>query len=268
MSFPLPPLPLTVEGSALLHQIVNLNWGSWRNIDPAERNAMTTEFLAAMDSMGNDTGVFSMYGHKGDLMFVHFRKDFEALKAAEWTMRKLGIWEFMEQSTSYLSVVELGLYESTGKVYTGMLEKGVEPFSEGWKAGIEETMERQRTAMAPRLYPQVPDTKYVCFYPMDRRRGESQNWYMLPLEERAKLMHEHGLIGRRYAGEVKQIIGGSIGLDDWEWSVDLFAEDPLIFKKLIYEMRFDPVSAMYAQFGPFYVGTRCRRDELQQILHV
>ena len=91
---------------------------------------------------------------------------------------------------------------------------------------------------------------------MDRRRGEDKNWYQLPLAERQRQMGEHGAIGRRYAGQVKQIISGSIGFDDWEWGVDLFADDPLVFKKLIYEMRFDEVSAVYALFGTFYVGQR------------
>jgi len=86
------------------------------------------------------------------------------------------------------------------------------------------------------------------------------------MAERARQMHEHGMVGRRYAGEVRQIISGSIGFDDWEWGVDLFAEDPLSFKKLIYEMRFDEVSAVYALFGKFYVGLRCPSGELGKLL--
>ena len=101
---------------------------------------------------------------------------------------------------------------------------------------------------------------------MDRRRGEAKNWYTLPIEERARQMNEHGLVGRRYAGEVKQIITGSIGFDDWEWGVDLFADDPLVFKKLIYEMRFDEVSAVYALFTHFYVGIRCPAAGLGKLL--
>ena len=99
---------------------------------------------------------------------------------------------------------------------------------------------------------------------MDRRRGEARNWYTLPIEERARQMNEHGLVGRRYAGEVRQIITGSIGFDDWEWGVDLFADDPLVFKKLIYEMRFDEVSAVYALFGQFYLGVRVPGSRLGQ----
>jgi chlorite dismutase len=116
--------------------------------------------------------------------------------------------------------------------------------------------------MAPRIYPAVPDAKYICFYPMDRKRGEQVNWYSVPFAERQRMMHEHGMIGRRYGDVVKQIISGSIGMDDWEWGVDLFAEDPVVFKKLIYEMRFDEVSAVYALFGQFYLGVRLSIDKL------
>src|SRR5436853_2373076 len=164
-------------------------------------------------------------------------------------------------------MIELGLYESTSKVYGGLIAKGVQPHSDEWNQEIEATLERQRQAMASRLWPEIPSAKYVCFYPMDRRRGEQVNWYMEPMAERQRMMHEHGMIGRRYAGDVRQIITGSIGFDDWEWGVDLFADDPLVFKKLIYEMRFDEVSAVYALFGHFYLGVRCQALELTKLLH-
>ncbi len=99
-----------------------------------------------------------------------------------------------------------------------------------WNEAINEVLSRQREAMAQRLYPSIPPAKHLCFYPMDRKRGEKQNWYTLPMEERQRLMHDHGMIGRRYADRVRQVISGSIGLDDWEWAVDLFADDPLVFK--------------------------------------
>ena len=118
--------------------------------------------------------------------------------------------------------------------------------------------------MKPRLFPSIPDAKYLCFYPMDRKRGEQVNWYTVPFAERQRMMHEHGLIGRRYGDVVKQIISGSIGMDDWEWGVDLFADDPVVFKKLIYEMRFDEVSAIYALFGQFYPGAAAAGGEAFQ----
>jgi chlorite dismutase len=101
---------------------------------------------------------------------------------------------------------------------------------------------------------------------MDRLRAEEKNWYTVPFAERQRMMHEHGLIGRRYGDVVKQIISGSIGMDDWEWGVDLFADNPLVFKKLIYEMRFDQVSAVYALFGTFYIGLRCPANRLHDLL--
>ena len=132
---------------------------------------------------------------------------------------------------------------------------------------IEETLERQSEAMAPRLFPEIPPARYICFYPMDRRAGRrARTGISEPMADRPRQMNEHGLIGRRYAGEVRQMITGSIGFDDWEWGVDLFADDPLVFKKLIYEMRFDEVSAVYALFGEFYVGLRCPAAEVPGFL--
>jgi chlorite dismutase len=101
---------------------------------------------------------------------------------------------------------------------------------------------------------------------MNKLRGETKNWYSAPIEERQKMMAEHGIIGRRYAGQVTQIISGSIGFDDWEWGVDLFADDPLVFKKLVYEMRFDEASAVYGQFGAFYIGVRLPAANLGMFL--
>jgi len=132
---------------------------------------------------------------------------------------------------------------------------------------VAESLKRGAEAMKPRLFPSVPNTKYLCFYPMDRKRAEQANWYTVPFPERQRMMHEHGMIGRRYGDQVKQIISGSIGYDDWEWGVDLFADDPVAFKKLIYEMRFDEVSAVYALFGQFYIAVRLPLEKLGGWLH-
>ena len=97
---------------------------------------------------------------------------------------------------------------------------------------------------------------WLCFYPMDKRRNVDQNWYTLPVEDRARMMAEHGATGRGYAGRISQIISGSVGFDDWEWAVTLFARDPLDFKALITEMRYDEVTSVYGEFGTFRVGRR------------
>jgi hydrogen peroxide-dependent heme synthase len=255
----LPAVPLTLEGSSVLHQMMRFRWTAWKALAPAERVASLEEAaatLAAMQEAPHQTVIYSLIGHKGDLMFLHFRKSFEELSQAQTALARLRISEFLEPATSYLSMVELGLYDSTLKLYGSLAERGIEPHSAEWNQEIETQLARQRQAMAQRLWPPIPDRKYLCFYPMDRRRGESVNWYQVPMAERQRMMHEHGMVGRRYAGDVQQIITGSIGFDDWEWGVDLFADDPLVFKKLIYEMRFDEVSAAYALFGVFYVGVK------------
>jgi chlorite dismutase len=164
---------------------------------------------------------------------------------------------------SYLSVIELGTYELKTHATALLERRGLAPGAEGFETAVGEEMRRMA---APRLYPRVPPGRYVCFYPMSKRRGEHVNWYDLPPAERAAFMRGHGEIGRRYAGQVTQVISGSVGLDDWEWGVTLFADDPLVFKKLVYEMRFDPASSRFALFGPFYVGIRFAAAALGEVL--
>ncbi len=267
----LPAVPLTVDGASLLHQMMRIRWSAWRALSDADRSAILQEASTALGAMeapaeGRQSAVFSLLGHKGDLLVVHFRRSFEELSEAERAVSRLRLSDYLEPVHSYLSMVELGLYESTAKTYAGLAERGIEPHSEEWNREIETVLARQRAAMAPRLWPEIPPAKYICFYPMDRRRGEHANWYSVPMDERQRMMHEHGMIGRRYAGQVRQIISGSIGFDNWEWGVDLFADDPAVFKKLIYEMRFDEVSAVYALFGTFFVGLRVKADQLATIL--
>jgi len=262
-----PIVPLTLEGSYALHQMMRFRGTAWKALAPEQRQQITEEAAGSLRGMeAQSSAAFALLGHKGDLLLVHFRRTIDELYQAERALARLRLSEFLEPTSSYLSVVELGLYESTGKVHKALADQGLAPDTDAWKQGIEEELARQRTAMAPRLWPEVPPHRYICFYPMDRKRGEAKNWYQVSFAERQRMMHEHGMIGRKYAGEVKQIISGSIGLDDWEWGVDLFSDDPLTFKRLIYEMRFDEVSAVYALFGTFYVGIRLRPEGLSEFL--
>jgi chlorite dismutase len=269
-SVDIPEVPLTTEGYSVLHQMMRFRWTAWRNLSAALRAEIAEEASGVLSAMEQgaegQSALFSLIGHKGDLMLVHFRNSFADLNQAELQLAGLRLSDYLEPTSSYLSIIELGLYDSTLKIYKELTAQGIQPHSDQWKAEIECKLNRHREAMHPRLFPKIPENRYICFYPMDRKRGEDKNWYTLPIEERARQMNEHGLVGRRYAGEVKQIITGSIGFDDWEWGVDLFADDPLVFKKLIYEMRFDQVSAVYALFGQFYVGVRCPAAGLSKLL--
>ena len=269
-----PPVPLTLEGSSVLHQFFRFDWKAWRLLADSSssnggRQEIVAEFMELLQRLERaspngpvQTAVYSELGHKGDLILIHFRESLEALNQVELELAQTRFYDFLTPVHSYVSVVELGLYESTRKTYEAAAARGFAEHSPEWNAEIAESLKRSTEAMRPRLFPAVPDTKYLCFYPMDRKRGEQVNWYTVPFAERQRMMHLHGLIGRRYGDQVRQIISGSIGMDDWEWGVDLFAEDPVVFKKLIYEMRFDEVSAVYALFGQFYIGVRLPVEKL------
>jgi chlorite dismutase len=266
----LPPAPLTLDGSYILHQMYRVRWSAWRALgisDQKNRLERAVSMLASMETNNEEpTALFSLLGHKGDLMIVHFRKTLDALNSAELRIAHSRFHEFLEPTTSYVSVVELGLYEASVKLYSELVQRGLKPATADWNREVEAELSKQRQAAAPRLWPEIPRRRYLCFYPMNKFRGEHNNWYNQPIAERQRMMREHGLIGRHYAGRVIQIISGSIGFDDWEWGVDLFADDPLVFKKLVYEMRFDEASALYGLFGSFFIGLRFSAAQLGALL--
>lgn len=267
----LPMAPMTLDGSSALHQMFHVKWDEWLDTDLTTRHHIAAEAVewlnrAIAAPAGSQSAAFAMLGHKGDLMLVHFRPDFPALLAAQREIQGLRLARYLDLHTSYVSVVELGLYESTRKLYEDLGARGLTPNTPEFDHAAAEILDRQRKAMAVRLSPEIPSSPYLCFYPMDKKRGEAKNWYSLPFADRQRMMHEHGMIGRKYAGIVKQVISGSIGFDDWEWGVDLFADSPLPFKQLIYEMRFDEASADYGLFGPFFIALRLPGDGLSQWL--
>ncbi len=259
--------PITLEGWYTLHGMYAVDWGRWNALAVAERDAVTREAVAVLEDQerpqDGHSACYSVLTQKGDLCFVHWRPDLEALRREETALDRTRLRAFLTPTYSYLAVIELGTYELTGHATAMLGRRGVEPDSEGFAEALREEMQK---LARPRLYPGIPAQRYLCFYPMSKRRGEQVNWYDLPAGERAGFMRGHGEIGRRYAGRVVQIIQGSVGLDDWEWGVTLFADDPLVFKKLIYEMRFDPASSRFALFGPFYVGIRFAPSALGEVL--
>jgi hydrogen peroxide-dependent heme synthase len=263
----LPPTPLTLDGSYILHQMFRVRWAAWRALGASDQKHILSHATAMFASMAQNkqecTGLFSMLGHKGDLMLVHFRKTLDALNHAELIFATSELCEYLEPTTSYVSVIELGLYEASVKLYVELTEKGLRTGTAGWNREVEAELAKHRETSAARLWPEIPQRRYLCFYPMNKFRGETKNWYSEPIYERQRMMREHGMIGRHYAGRVTQIISGSIGFDDWEWGVDLFADDPLVFKKLVYEMRFDEASAVYGLFGAFFLGLRFPAAQLQ-----
>jgi peroxiredoxin len=242
----------TLEGWYALHDFRTINWASWKYISTEERGEAIQELLTFMERWNiiesnrqGSTALYSIIGQKADIAFLYLRETLEELNDLETEFNKTSFAQHTLPAYSYLSVVELSSY---------MSKPGVDPLED--------------PEIIARLKPSLPKNKHLCFYPMNKRRQGNDNWYMLGMDERKAMMRSHGMIGRSYAGRVKQIITGSVGLDDWEWGVTLFADDALTFKKLIYEMRFDEVSARYGDFGEFYVGNILDADKLQTMLQV
>jgi peroxiredoxin len=262
--------PETLEGWYIQHEMFTVNWPQWCALASEEQQPLLEESAAWLTAQAapaqGSSAFFSLLGHKGDLMLVHFRSSLDGLNSVKLSLRQTQWFAYLQPVYSYLSVIELGLYEVIGAVQRKLDAAGLEAGTPAYESAYQEELSIQKDAMHARLYPVMPAERYQCFYPMNKRRGEVHNWYTLSMQERRDFMRGHGMIGRKYAGKVKQIISGSVGFDDWEWGVSLFADDPLVFKKLIYDMRFDPASALYAEFGGFYVGIRFQPDEIGTVL--
>lgn len=244
----------TLDGWYSLHDLRAMNWAAWKELSSDERQAAIHEFHQFLNKL-NETqekkegshALYTIVGQKADFILWMLRPTMEELNDLENEFNKLKIAEYTIPTYSYVSVVELSNYVGGG-------DSNEDPYENPY--------------VKSRLYPILPKSKYICFYPMDKRREGNDNWYMLSMDDRRELMRSHGLIGRKYAGKVKQIITGSVGLDDYEWGVTLFSDDMLQFKKLVYEMRFDEVSARYGEFGSFFVGNLLEEDKIAKFLHV
>lgn len=251
--------PQTLEGFYTLHDVYNVDWPAWRSLLASERAQVADEARSWLESLTRDPSqgdakLYSVVTQKGDLMLCHYRKDPAALNQVELGLRALRLFEFLAPVYSYMSVIEVSLYEVQAMALRRLADRGLASGTPEHDEALAKEMEVQKTRMNERLFRVIPAQRYICFYPMNKRRGEQVNWYALPLKDRRAMMRGHGSIGHKYADVVTQVIGGSTGLDDWEWGVSLHSDDPLQFKKLVYEMRFDPASSWFAEFGPFYVG--------------
>lgn len=242
----------TLEGWYALHDFRAIDWNAWKRLSPEERATAEDELYTLLAQWNEveqqktgSTAFYTIVGQKADIVFMHLRETLDELNELETAFNKTTFAQYTIPVYSYVSVVELSSY---------MAKPGTDPM--------------QDPEIMARLKPILPKAKHICFYPMNKRRSGDDNWYMLSMEERRGFMRSHGMIGRSYAGRVKQIITGSVGLDDWEWGVTLFSDDPLTFKKLVYEMRFDEASARFGEFGAFYVGNLLDADKCRSLLRV
>lgn len=238
----------TLDGWYSLHLFYAVDWASLRLVPEEDRQEMVNAFHYFIKehehvrtTREGDHAIYNITGQKADILLWFLRPEMKTLNEIETALSKLRIADYLIPTYSYVSVIELSNY----------------------LAGQSDEDPYENPHVKARLYPELPHSEYICFYPMDKRRNETYNWYMLSMEDRQKLMYAHGMIGRKYAGIIKQFITGSVGFDDFEWGVTLFADDVLQFKKIVYEMRFDETTARYGEFGSFYVGHILKTDDFQ-----
>lgn len=243
---------ITLEGWYALHDFRTVDWSAWRHASEDDRKEAQIELVEWLNKSEavheHKTGSLALYtivGQKADFVMMHLRETLEELNDLETEFNKLLFAAYTYPAHSYVSVVELSNYVN---------QTGTDPM--------------ENPEILARLKPALPKSKHICFYPMNKKREGNDNWYSLSIEDRKTMMRKHGMIGRQYAGKVKQIITGSVGFDDWEWGVTLFADDALQFKKLVYEMRFDEVSARFGEFGEFFVGNLLSLEKLDQMLQL
>jgi peroxiredoxin len=243
---------VTLEGWYALHDFRSLDWSAWRHASEDDRKEAQIELVewlkkseAVHEHKTGSLALYTIVGQKADFVMMHLRETLEELNELETEFNKLLFAAYTYPAFSYVSVVELSNYVN---------QTGADPM--------------ENPEIIARLKPALPRTNHICFYPMNKKREGNDNWYSLSIEDRKSMMRKHGMIGRQYAGKVKQIICGSVGFDDWEWGVTLFADDALQFKKLVYEMRFDEVSARFGEFGEFFVGNLLSLEKLDRMLQL
>lgn len=210
------------EGWGVLHLLYRVDRA--RAAAEPEAAKRVVDAVEALERDGHQALTFAVLGHKADLGVMALGPDLARLQVFQQELLEAPL----EPASSFVSLTELSEYMAP-------------------EARSGEYAEH-------RLHPRLPEKRVLCFYPMAKRREPGANWYELSFDERKELMAGHARVGRGYAGRVLQLITGSTGIDDWEWGVTLLADDPVAVKEIVYEMRFDEVSARYAEFGPFHVG--------------
>jgi len=250
--------PPTENGWYALHDFRRIDWDAWREASEQTRDHALSEaaeyFRSSLAVTGADEGesaLYSVLGHDADLLVLHLRPTTAQIDTLQRRFERTAFSEFTDRASSFVSVTEVSGYsERTREYFEGETDES---------AGLMRYIDSQ-------LQPSIPDAAHVCFYPMKKRRDPGQNWYDLPFEERAEQMEAHGDIGREYGGQVIRMVTGAIALDDWERGVTLWGDDLTDIKDLLHEMRFDPLSSNYTEFGPFRVGRRFPPADLPALL--
>ncbi len=257
------------EGWHVMHLFYHVDHAQWSLFSDEEKRQAKTRLTELVQEIRAtpDTHllIFSVATPKADLGFMLLTPDLQVANVFEKQLTLSLGPEILTPAYSYLSQTESSEYTTTREQYaaeTLIAEKGLAEGSEEFEKALKEFDERMAHYLKHRLYPVLPDWPVICFYPMSKRRSGNDNWYSLDYEARRELMSGHARVGRTYSGRILQLITGSTGLDEYEWGVTLLAKDTIDVKAIVYEMRFDEVSARYAEFGDFYIGMQLPLDVL------
>ncbi len=269
----LPTVKLN-RGVHVLHLFYRIDRVRWAGMAEGEsaRIRQRLEAVCAANSAASHPRLmtYATVGGKADLGLVGFAAELGQASQIHRDLEGCFPPGTLEQVYTYFSITELSEYASTEEDDRRFLieQEKLAPDSEAFQKRLAELARRRADYEHFRLYPEMPDWEVMGFYPMSKRRQGADNWYLLDFPARKKLMGGHARVGRKYAGRVSQLITASTGLDDWEWGVTLMAHQTDALRDIVYEMRFDEVSARYAEFGPFFVNLRLSPAQLWQHLRL
>jgi len=267
------PVGLT-KGIHVLHLFYRVDGPVWAELPAGESAAALRKLEAhcAAHAAASHPRLttYANIGGKADLVFMLTAAELGQIGGMHRDLEHCFPPGALRPVYSYLSVTELPEYMTTEEDMKRTLveQEKLEPGSDTFDQRLAQMRQRQAEYEHYRLYPELPDWEVMAFYPMSKRRQGADNWYLLDLATRKKLMGGHARVGRKFAGRVSQLITGSTGIDDWEWGVTLVAHQVDALKEIVYEMRFDDVSARYGEFGPFYVNLRLTPGALWRHLHL
>ena len=270
----IPSVKLT-QGIHVLHLFFRVDRVFWNTLLPDESaatrarvEAITTKFAGpAAPRVASYAGV----GGKADIGFMIYAAELQDLSAMQREVELAFPAGALQLVYSYLSVTELPEYVTTDDDLKRMIQHGerkLQPGTPEFDEAFAAAKKRNDDYKYYRLNPELEDWEIMCFYGMSKKRELADNWYMLDFDTRKKLMGSHAKTGRKYAGRISQLITGSTGMDEYEWGVTLIAHNLDAVKEIIYEMRFDEVSARYGEFGPFYINLRLQPGDLWEHLRL
>ncbi|MDZ4850909.1 MAG: hydrogen peroxide-dependent heme synthase [Pirellulaceae bacterium] len=263
------PSLVPIQGLHCGHYFYRWNRGQLQNIaaDPVRMQRGIGQFIEAL-SPGDELRperfqAFIISGHKADFGLVMMDPDPLKIDRVHQRLLSSVLGAAIEPTYSFVSVSEVSEYLPNREQYAQkLIRSGEDPSSPSFQAKVNSYESRLPTMLAHRLAPEFPQWPAMCFYPMNKVRNVGANWFLLPFSERTEMMAEHAQSGMSFAGRVTQLVTASVGLDDWEWGVTLWAKNPQYLKDIVYTMRFDQASARFGQFGPFYTGYLTTPDKI------